>query len=148
MSTESVSTRGLTESTSGAVNAQAEKAMNVPLLSNGVYRERASKEVEQAWNDLQLTSESYTYAHSNSWIYFYAQGLLPSIAPRSNFPLAFRLLMCTHTNVSPATLLVPEQDAARAGVSPGIGKRRLSDVGGFIGQIEVFHQLHCLDTLW
>lgn len=28
-----------------------------------------------------------------------------------------------------------------------MAKRRLSDGGGFIGQIEVFHQLHCLDTL-
>jgi len=26
-------------------------------------------------------------------------------------------------------------------------KRRASDGGGFIAQMEVFHQLHCLDTL-
>lgn len=28
-----------------------------------------------------------------------------------------------------------------------MAKRRLEDGGGFVGQMEVFHQLHCLDTL-
>ena len=33
------------------------------------------------------------------------------------------------------------------GFSSGMVKRRASDGGGFVAQMEVFHQLHCLDTL-
>ncbi|KAI9735458.1 MAG: hypothetical protein M1818_006464 [Claussenomyces sp. TS43310] len=43
--------------------------------------------------------------------------------------------------------IIPEEDAERIGFSPGMVKRRASDGGGFIAQMEVFHQLHCLDTL-
>ena len=53
----------------------------------------------------------------------------------------------TQINVPLAIQIVPEHDVARVGFSSGMVKRRASDGGGFVAQMEVFHQLHCLDTL-
>jgi hypothetical protein len=46
-----------------------------------------------------------------------------------------------------ANHIIPEEYAERVGFSPGMVKQRASDGGGFMAQMEVFHQLHCLDTL-
>lgn len=45
------------------------------------------------------------------------------------------------------TQIVPEGDFERVGFTQGMVKLRASEGGGFIAQMEVFHNLHCLDTL-
>ncbi|KIM94343.1 hypothetical protein OIDMADRAFT_184418 [Oidiodendron maius Zn] len=71
------------------------------LFGNSIYRQDASEEVHNAWQDLGL--------------------------------------LTTH--------IIPEEDVKRVGFSTGMVKRRAADGGGFVAQMEVFHQLHCLDTL-
>ncbi|KAE9379628.1 hypothetical protein N431DRAFT_326549, partial [Stipitochalara longipes BDJ] len=45
------------------------------------------------------------------------------------------------------TQVIPEKEAERVGFTPGMVKLRASEGGGFVAQMEVFHNLHCLDTL-
>jgi hypothetical protein len=91
---------------------------NVTLFSDSIYRQDASPEVHQAWLDLGLAGKS-----------------LPSTIFLSLIVLRI------------ATQVIPETDADRVGFTQGMVKLRDSEGGGFIAQMEVFHNLHCLDTL-
>ncbi|OJD11651.1 hypothetical protein AJ78_07621 [Emergomyces pasteurianus Ep9510] len=46
-----------------------------------------------------------------------------------------------------APIIIPENEAEAYGIHPGQVKRKKEQGGGFYANVEVFHHLHCLNTL-
>jgi hypothetical protein len=98
---------------------------NSTLFGNSIYRREPSPEVDQAWTDIGV------YRTLNS-------------------PTLFRqrtLNECLFFNQTVGVILVDEDKALKAGISKGHITTPPEAGGQYYVNVEVFHQLHCLNLL-
>lgn len=89
------------------------------LFTSNTYRDNASVELDKAWHDLGVSRKPNRSLNKCSANYVSIVG----------------------------NVIVSEEDGVRAGIPKGNAKFPLDRGGGFLAEVQVFHQLHCVNFL-